>query len=66
MALAAPDEPHLIDERTQWLQRIQATLFHHGISGTPERLRTRAGRAFLDGLELAEDARERIEIALAP
>ncbi len=23
----------LIDERTQWLQRIQATLFHHGIAG---------------------------------
>ena len=23
----------LIDERTQWLQRVQATLFHHGISG---------------------------------
>ncbi len=46
--------PTLIDERTHWLQRIQATLFHHGISGTPERLRTRAGRAFLDGLELPE------------
>jgi transposase len=27
----------LIDERTQWMQRIQATLFHHGVSGTPER-----------------------------
>jgi transposase len=37
----------LIGERTQWLQRIQATLFHHGVSGTPEKLRTRAGRAFL-------------------
>ena len=55
----------LVDERTQWMQRIQATLFHHGISGTPEKLRTRAGRAFLDGLEVPEDARERIEIALA-
>src|SRR3954463_14329442 len=31
----------LIDERTQWLQRIQATLYHHGVSGTPEKLRTR-------------------------
>jgi hypothetical protein len=37
----------LVDERTQWLQRIQATLFHHGISGTPERLRTHEGRASL-------------------
>jgi transposase len=55
----------LIDERTQWMQRIQATLYHHGIGGTPEKLRTRAGRVFLDGLQLPEDARERIEIALA-
>jgi Transposase len=55
----------LIGERTQWLQRIQATLFHHGVSGTPDTLRTRAGRAFLDELELPEDALERIEIALA-
>ena len=55
----------LIDERTQWMQRIQATLFHHGIGGAPDKLRTRAGRAFLDALELPADARERIEIALA-
>jgi transposase len=55
----------LIDERTQWFQRIQATLFHHGISGTPEKLRTQAGRTFLTTIELAADARERIEIALA-
>jgi transposase len=47
------------------MQRIQATLFHHGVSGTPERLRTRAGRAFLDELRLPEDATERIEIALS-
>jgi transposase len=55
----------LIGERTQWMQRIQATLFHHGVGGTPEKLRTRAGRAFLDGLRLPGDALERIEIALA-
>ena len=55
----------LIGERTQWMQRIQATLFHHGVGGTPEKPRTRAGRAFLAGLELPADARERIEIALA-
>jgi transposase len=54
----------LIDERTQWLQRIQASLFHHGVSGTPERLRSADGRAFLERLVLPEDARERIEIAL--
>jgi transposase len=55
----------LIDERTQWLQRIQATLFHHGVGGVPERLRGSAGRAFLEALELPADACERIEIALA-
>jgi transposase len=55
----------LIDERTQWMQCIQATLYHHGVSGTPDKLRTRDGRAFLDALELPADARERIEIALA-
>ncbi len=55
----------LIDERTRWLQRIQATLFHHGIGGTPERLRSAEGREFLQRLPVPEDARERIEIALA-
>jgi transposase len=54
----------LIDERTQWFQRIRATLFHHGISGSPEKLRTREGRAFLEALDMPADARERIEIAL--
>jgi transposase len=54
----------LIDERTRWLQRIQATLFHRGVSGTPERLRTGEGRALLERLRLPADARERIEIAL--
>jgi hypothetical protein len=34
-----------IDERTQWLQRIQATLFHHGVGGTPEHRSDRRSRA---------------------
>lgn len=55
----------LIDERTAWLARIQATLFHHGISGAPERLLSAGGREFLEGLSLPEAARERIEVALA-
>jgi transposase len=55
----------LIGERTQWMPRIPATLFHHGIGATPETLGTRAGRTFLEGLQLTQDARERIEIALA-
>jgi transposase len=55
----------LIGERTQWMQRIQATLFHHGIHGTPEKLRTGDGRAFLQRNGLPPDARKRIAIALA-
>lgn len=54
----------LVDERTAWLQRIQATLFHHGVSGTPDKLLSEHGRAFLAALELPPDARERIEVAL--
>src|SRR5919205_942190 len=30
----------LIGERTRWMQRIQATLYHHGIAGAPEKLRS--------------------------
>jgi transposase len=55
----------LIDARTQWFQRIRATLFHHGVGGTPEKLRNRTGRAFLEALELPDDARERTEVALS-
>jgi transposase len=54
----------LIGERTQSMPRIRATLFHHGVSGSPEKLRTHEGRAFLETLELPVDARERIEVAL--
>jgi transposase len=55
----------LVDERRQWLQRIQATLFHHGIGGVPERLRSKEGRQFLERVELPASARERISVALA-
>jgi transposase len=57
----------LVEERSRWLQRIQATLFHHGIAAAsvPARLRGPAGRRFLAALELPEAARERIEVALA-
>ena len=56
----------LIDERTQWMQRIQATLFHHGVSGTPgEAAHPRRARVPGRACELPDDARERIEIALA-
>jgi transposase len=57
----------LVDERGQWLQRIQATLFHHGVpaSTVPERLLEKRGRAWLEQVALPAGARERITVALA-
>ncbi len=55
----------LIDERTAWLQRVQATLFHHGVGGVPAELRSARGREFLAALDLPAAALERIEVALA-
>ena len=54
----------LVDDRTSCTQRIRATLYHHGVAGAPDELRTLAGRQFLDGLELPVDAQERIRVAL--
>jgi transposase len=42
----------LVDERAAWLQRVQATLFHHGITGAPDKLLSAQGRDFLAALEL--------------
>ena len=64
MALARPAAEHAVAERTSWTQRIRATLYHHGIPGAPDELRTLAGRRFLAGLELPVDAQERITVAL--
>ena len=55
----------LIDERTSWLQRIQATLFHHGIVNVPDQLLRANGRAFLHTLALPPASLQRIEVALA-
>ena len=54
----------LVAERTSWTQRIRATLYHHGVAGAPDELRTLAGRRFLAALELPLDAHERITTAL--
>jgi transposase len=57
----------LLDERTEWLQRIQATLFHHGVpaGAVPRSLLSSEGRRVLAALQLPEAAQERIEVALA-
>jgi hypothetical protein len=55
----------LIDERTQWLLRIRSVLYHHGLSsGGPARIARSQGLAFVDGLRLPDDARERVIVAL--
>lgn len=54
----------LVDERTSWLARVQATLFHHGVTAAPNRLLSARGREFLAAVELPAAARERIEVAL--
>jgi transposase len=56
----------LIDERTQWLLRVRSLLYHHGASaGAPGEITSPAGRAFLDALDLPDDARERVSVALS-
>jgi transposase len=57
----------LVEQRTQWLQRIRATLFHHGVPAAevPARLLGREGRAYLERLELPVAASERVRVALA-
>ena len=54
----------LTDERTAWLQRIQATLFHLGLSRMPAGLAGERAREWLAGIELPAAARERIEACL--
>lgn len=54
----------LVEERTAWLLRIHAVLFHHGLPPAPDLL-TRAGRPWLQQLALPPAAAERVEVALA-
>ena len=51
------------EQRSEWQQRIQAQLYHHGV---PQRrqLLTRENRAWLGALELPEAARLQLTVAL--
>jgi transposase len=53
----------LVEQRTAWLQRIHAQLFHHGHPARRDLL-VRDGRAWVEGLELPHAARTQIEVAL--
>jgi transposase len=58
----------LVDQRTEWLQRIHAVLFHHGVptrAGRLGRLEGDQARAQLDRLSLPAAAQQQIEVALA-
>jgi transposase len=53
----------LSEQRSEWQQRIQATLYHHGC---PQRrqLMTADGRAWLAAQQLPETAREQVTVAI--
>jgi transposase len=54
----------LVSQRTEWQQRMQAQLYHHGF---PQRrnLLGAENRAWLEGLDLPGAARAQIEVALS-
>lgn len=54
----------LVDERTAWLLRIQATLFHLGLPSLPAGRTGERAREWLAGHELPEAALMRIEACL--
>jgi transposase len=54
----------LVEQRTGWLLRIHAVLFHYGLPPAPEAL-TRSGRAWLERQPLPPAAGERVQVALA-
>jgi transposase len=55
----------LIDQRTQWKQRIHAVLFHHGLPKPPQAIGTQAGRVWLATVGLPPPSRLLVAIGLA-
>jgi transposase len=54
----------LVDQRREWQQRMQATLYHHGVAPRSWLLGAES-RAWLTSLKLPPAAREHITVALA-
>src|SRR4051794_8435772 len=54
----------LSEQRSEWQQRIQAVLYHHGCPSRRS-LMTGDGRAWLAAQPLSESAREQVQVALA-
>jgi transposase len=55
----------LIDQRTQWKQRIHAVLFHHGLAKPEQALGTQATRAWLAGVWLPPPSRLLVDVGVA-
>jgi transposase len=55
----------LIDQRTQWKQRIHAVLFHHGLPTPPGALGTQASRVWLAGVGLPLPSRLLVDVGVA-
>jgi transposase len=55
----------LIDQRTQWKQRIHAVLFHHGLPTPPQTVGTQAGRAWLAAVTLPPPSRLLVDVGVA-
>jgi transposase len=54
----------LVDERTGWLQRVHATLFHHGIAAVGASLVTAAGSEQLASANLPASARYAVDAGM--
>jgi transposase len=54
----------LLEERTGWFQRVQATLYHHGVPHLAARLVTERGRRHLDEAELPDAGRAAVETGM--
>lgn len=53
----------LVNQRSSWLRRMHAQLFHHGLPLPPD-LKTRAGREFLEQAALPDAAREVLGVGM--
>ncbi len=54
----------LLEERTGWLQRVHATLFHMGAPDLGAKIMSAAGREQLQGAELSPATRTAIEVGM--
>jgi transposase len=55
----------LVDQRTEWLQRIHAVLFHHGVRLAVSRLDGRDAQQQLAALDVSPAAQRQMTVALA-